>query len=97
MCETASNMFSVFSRDRQVRQPDEDAKRQESYRDCHLQFLKSTALLVDRRPYLPPCVTFRSWFVSTAPNKVGPSQNNLRETPSVVRPRADCGRWPRAE
>ncbi|MHC0430421.1 glutamate-1-semialdehyde 2,1-aminomutase [Streptomyces sp. O3] len=57
--QTASNMFSVFFTDREVRDYD-DAKRQESFR--FTAFFHS--LLADG-VYLPPSA-FESWFVSTA-------------------------------
>jgi glutamate-1-semialdehyde 2,1-aminomutase len=57
--QTASNMFSVFFTDRQVRNY-EDAKRQESYR-----FTAFFHSLLSNGVYLPPS-SFESWFVSTA-------------------------------
>lgn len=57
--QNASNMFSVFFTDRQVRNY-EDAKRQESYR-----FTAFFHSLLSNGVYLPPS-SFESWFVSTA-------------------------------
>lgn len=57
--QTASNMFSVFFTDRQVRDY-EDAKRQESFR-----FTAFFHSLLSNGVYLPPS-SFESWFVSTA-------------------------------
>ncbi|MEW2622152.1 glutamate-1-semialdehyde 2,1-aminomutase [Streptomyces sp. NPDC048106] len=57
--QTASNMFSVFFTDRQVRNY-EDAKRQESYR-----FTAFFHSMLSSGVYLPPS-SFESWFVSTA-------------------------------
>ncbi len=57
--QNASNMFSVFFTDRQVRTY-EDAKRQESYR-----FTAFFHSLLSNGVYLPPS-SFESWFVSTA-------------------------------
>ena len=57
--QSASNMFSVFFTDREVRDY-EDAKKQESFR--FTAFFHS--LLADG-VYLPPS-SFESWFVSTA-------------------------------
>ncbi|GGW78161.1 glutamate-1-semialdehyde 2,1-aminomutase [Streptomyces lucensis JCM 4490] len=57
--QTASNMFSVFFTDRQVRDY-EDAKRQDSFR-----FTAFFHSLLSNGVYLPPS-SFESWFVSTA-------------------------------
>ncbi|WP_156726413.1 glutamate-1-semialdehyde 2,1-aminomutase [Streptomyces apocyni] len=57
--QTASNMFSVFFTDGEVRDY-EDAKRQESFR-----FTAFFHSLLANGVYLPPSA-FESWFVSTA-------------------------------
>jgi glutamate-1-semialdehyde 2,1-aminomutase len=57
--QTASNMFSVFFTDRDVRNY-EDAKRQESFR-----FTAFFHSMLAQGVYLPPS-SFESWFVSTA-------------------------------
>lgn len=57
--QTASNMFSVFFTDRDVRNY-EDAKRQESFR-----FTAFFQSMLAQGVYLPPS-SFESWFVSTA-------------------------------
>ncbi|MFD9222499.1 glutamate-1-semialdehyde 2,1-aminomutase [Streptomyces sp. NPDC060064] len=57
--QTASNMFSVFFTDRDVRNY-EDAKKQESFR-----FNAFFHAMLSRGVYLPPSA-FESWFVSTA-------------------------------
>jgi glutamate-1-semialdehyde 2,1-aminomutase len=57
--QNASNMFSVFFADRDVRDY-EDAKRQESFR-----FTAFFHSMLAQGVYLPPS-SFESWFVSTA-------------------------------
>lgn len=57
--QNASNMFSVFFADREVRDY-EDAKKQESFR--YTAFFHS---MLAQGVYLPPS-SFESWFVSTA-------------------------------
>jgi glutamate-1-semialdehyde 2,1-aminomutase len=57
--QTASNMFSVFFTDREVRDY-EDARRQESFR-----FNAFFHSMLAQGVYLPPS-SFESWFVSTA-------------------------------
>ncbi|MFP3988648.1 glutamate-1-semialdehyde 2,1-aminomutase [Streptomyces sp. E11-3] len=57
--QTASNMFSVFFTDREVRDYD-DAKQQEAFR-----FTAFFHSLLANGVYLPPSA-FESWFVSTA-------------------------------
>ncbi|MEU9009669.1 glutamate-1-semialdehyde 2,1-aminomutase [Streptomyces sp. NPDC048479] len=57
--QTASNMFSVFFTDRDVRNY-EDAKKQESFR-----FNAFFHAMLSQGVYLPPSA-FESWFVSTA-------------------------------
>jgi glutamate-1-semialdehyde 2,1-aminomutase len=57
--QSASNMFSVFFTDREVRDY-EDAKKQESFR-----FTAFFHSMLAQGVYLPPS-SFESWFVSTA-------------------------------
>ena len=57
--QNASNMFSVFFADRDVRDY-EDAKKQESFR-----FTAFFHSMLAQGVYLPPS-SFESWFVSTA-------------------------------
>ncbi|MEU6662387.1 glutamate-1-semialdehyde 2,1-aminomutase [Streptomyces sp. NPDC046821] len=57
--QTASNMFSVFFTENEVRNYD-DAKRQESFR-----FTAFFHSMLEQGVYLPPSA-FESWFVSTA-------------------------------
>ncbi|MCX4512502.1 glutamate-1-semialdehyde 2,1-aminomutase [Streptomyces sp. NBC_01619] len=57
--QTASNMFSVFFTDREVRDY-EDAKKQEAFR-----FNAFFHSMLSQGVYLPPSA-FESWFVSTA-------------------------------